>query len=173
MNTNITKYVALWFLCLFVQLFFINKLNIDYFVSPQFYIFFFILLPVFTERHLLLIIAFLTGLTVDMFEATGGVHAAASVLAIFFRGVILRAFAPREGYGSGNFLTIEKFGLGNFILYAGFFILLHHLILFFIEAFSFSNFYLTLLRAVISGFITLVLTTVTAMGFFAKSSGSK
>ncbi|HEY8366676.1 MAG TPA: hypothetical protein VIL57_05965 [Bacteroidia bacterium] len=173
MGSSVIKYAIWWIICLVVQLFFLNKLNIDYFINPQFYIFFLILLPVFTERHVILLLAFATGLAIDMFEASGGIHAAACVIATFFRGPILRAFAPREGYGKDDFLTIEKFGLGNFILYAGFFILIHHWALFFIEVFSFKNFFFTLLRTISSGFVTLLLITIAAMGFFAKSSGSK
>jgi len=173
MTGNILKYSVWWVLCICIQLFVLNRLNIDYFISPQYYIFFLIILPVFTERHLLLVLAFLTGLTIDMFEASGGLHAAACVFTIYFRGTILRAFAPREGYGKDNFLTIEKFGLGNFVLYVGFFVLIHHLTLFFLEVFSFKNFFYTLIRTVSSGLVSMVLIVISAMAFFAKSSSSK
>lgn len=173
MSANILKYSLWWIFCISIQLFVLNRLNIDYFISPQYYIFFLVILPVFTERHLLLVLAFFTGLTIDMFEASGGLHAAACVFATYFRGTILRAFAPREGYGKDNFLTIEKFGLGNFVLYVGFFILIHHLTLFFLEVFTFRNFFYTLLRTVSSGAVSLVLIVITAMAFFARSSGSK
>ncbi|MBL0911307.1 MAG: rod shape-determining protein MreD [Bacteroidia bacterium] len=173
MTGNILKYSVWWILCICIQLFVLNRLNIDYFISPQYYIFFLIILPVFTERHLLLVLAFLTGLTIDMFEASGGLHAAACVFTIYFRGTILRAFAPREGYGKDNFLTIEKFGLGNFVLYVGFFVLIHHLTLFFLEVFSFKNFFYTLIRTAASGLVSMVLIVISAMAFFAKSSSTK
>jgi len=61
-------------------------------MNPYIYILFILLLPANTNRSLLLIIAFFTGLTVDFFAHTLGLHAAASVFIAYLRPGTIRLF---------------------------------------------------------------------------------
>lgn len=153
---SILKYAFLFLLLVVMEIFVVSRFNIHFYVNPHIYILFIIVLPVFTNRYLIIFLGFLIGFTIDQFLGTGGLHAAATVIMAYLRQVLLSAFAPREGYGKDDFLTIGKFGLVNFLFYCGFMILIHHFFLFFLELFTFSNFLFTLIRTVASSLLSLL-----------------
>jgi hypothetical protein len=117
---------------------------------PYIYILFIILLPFETPGWLLLISGFLLGLAVDIFCESMGMHTAATVLMAFLRPYILSYFAPRGGYESGSFPRIIYYGLPWFIKYSLLMVLVHHTLLFYLEMFTFQDFFLTLLRVILS-----------------------
>jgi hypothetical protein len=81
-----------------------------------------------------------------MFYDTQGMHAAACITMAFVRSFVLELFAPREGYDEQLKPTIAYMGVGWFSSYALVLILVHHFVLFYIEAFTFAEFFRTLLR---------------------------
>lgn len=156
MIASIIKYAFLFLLLVVVELFVVAEFDIHFYVNPHIYLMFIIVLPVFTNRYLIIFLGFLIGFTIDQFLGTGGLHAAATVIMAYLRSVLLAAFAPREGYGKDDFLSIGKFGLVNFLFYCGFMILIHHFFLFFFELFTFSNFLFTLVRTLASTLLSLL-----------------
>lgn len=48
----------------------------------------------------LMIIAFVTGISVDFFMNTFGLHASAAVITAYFRPELFKLFSPRDGYES-------------------------------------------------------------------------
>jgi rod shape-determining protein MreD len=128
----------------------LNKIEIggvlNGYFNPFLYILFLLMLPVNINKVLLLFLAFFTGLIIDIFSGTPGMHAAACLVLAFIRPGFLNLIAPREGYESTLKLTIQGMGVSTFIVYAGICTLVHHAILFFIEAFNFLNFFDLILR---------------------------
>ena len=61
-----------------IQVVLLNHIQWNGYVNPYVYILFILLLPVETPNWLLLIAALITGLTIDMFGSSGGMHAAAT-----------------------------------------------------------------------------------------------
>lgn len=167
---NLLRYSVTFLFLLFLEVFIVAKFNIHFYVNPHVYILFIIVLPVVTGRHMILFMGFLMGFILDQFMGTGGLHAAATLIMASLRGTLLGAFAPREAYGREHFLTIERFGLVNFLLYCGFMILIHHFFLFLFELFTFRNFLFTLLRTLFSGLLSLVLITGLHMLISRKKS---
>ena len=53
--------------------------------------------------------------------------------------------------------SIDRFGFNMFIHYVAYLVLIHHLVFFLIEAFTFSMFWYTLLKAVCCSIFTLLL----------------
>ncbi|HEY4798331.1 MAG TPA: rod shape-determining protein MreD, partial [Bacteroidia bacterium] len=104
-----------------------------------------------------LVLAFVLGLSVDIFSDTGGLHAAASVLMAFLRKPVLKLISPRDGYDAVQQPTIQQFGFGWFLSYTGTLVFAHHCVLFFLETFGFSEFFSTFFRAILSTFFTLML----------------
>lgn len=138
------------FLLVFIQVLVLNKIEIggvlNGYFNPFLYILFLLMLPVNINKVLLLFLAFFTGLIIDIFSGTPGMHAAACLVLAFIRPGFLNLIAPREGYESTLKLTIQGMGVSTFIVYAGICTLVHHAILFFIEAFNFINFFDLILR---------------------------
>ena len=114
------------------------------------YILFILLLPFETPKLVVLLCAFLTGLTIDMFYDTAGMHAAACTLIGFSRYYILKLLSPRDGYEPGQTPNIDSMGPVWFITYALLIIFIHHLFLFYLEIFRFNEFFRTLLRVLLS-----------------------
>jgi hypothetical protein len=112
------------------------------------------LLPFTTPRLVLLICAFLMGLAIDLFMGTPGVHSAATVLMAFSRPSVMSVFSPREGYQSGTYPRLTQFGMEWFVKYTVMLVLIHHFALFYLEVFSLSHFFNTLIRAFLSSILT-------------------
>jgi hypothetical protein len=98
----------------------------------------------------LLIISFFTGLTIDFFIGTPGLHASATVLSGFLRPYVLRLISPRDGYDPGATPSMEIYGFRWFLIYTLFIVLIHHFSLFYLEIFRFADFLRTLLRVLLS-----------------------
>lgn len=152
---------ALRFIFLIIfQVLILNNVQLGGFINPYLYVLFILALPIETPGWLLLLLAFIMGLSIDLFENTAGMHASASVFMGFCRPYLLNMIAPREGFDRGTKLTIQKFGVAWFLTYAGILILLHHLLLFYLEIFRLSTFFSTLLRVLLSSVFTLGLVVI-------------
>lgn len=136
------------------------------YINPFLYILFLLQLPFETPPWLGLIIAFVLGFFIDMFYGTMGMHMAACTFIGFIRPKVLRFMAPRDGYEFGSQPTIQDMGRAWFLTYAIIIILVHHFALFYLEMFSFRDFFLTFLRVIISGAATLLLVIVTQFLFY-------
>ncbi|MBD99449.1 MAG: rod shape-determining protein MreD [Verrucomicrobia bacterium] len=139
-----------------LQVLILNNIQFYGFINPFLYLIFILWMPFETPKFLLMSISFLTGLTIDMFSNTMGMHASASVFLAFCRPFVVKIFAPRDGYEVSHRPSIHDLGLGWFLKYAAILVLCHHLFLFFVEVFRFTEFWNTLGRVLSSAFFTLI-----------------
>ena len=168
MNDIIKNSIHFIFLVLF-QILILNNIELSSYLNPFLYVLFILMLPFQTPKWLILILAFIIGVSIDMFSDTGGLHAAATVGMAFFRQPILNLIAPRDGYDVVHQPTIQQFGFAWFFSYAGILVLIHHLFLFYLEAFHFSGFFFTFLRMLLSSLFTLTLIFISQF-FFSSNS---
>jgi rod shape-determining protein MreD len=140
-----------------LQVFVLNELRLGGYINPWFYLYFILMLPLQIPGWLLLFLAFLTGITVDFFSNTLGIHTTAVVFVAFCRPGILKFLSPREGYEFGAKPTISFFGPAWYLAYSASMVLIHHFLLFYLEIFRFSEFFSTFLRVLLSSVATLVL----------------
>lgn len=146
-----------WFVGLvLVQVLLLNNIYLFGLATPFIYIYFLLVIDKDMDRNALMLTAFLLGLSVDVFSNTPGVNAGASVLIAFMRPGLLRLFSPRDEYE--NFEPgIYTLGIWSFVRYAFVVILLHHTVLYFLEAFSLNNMGYLSLRVLCSTLLTLSL----------------
>lgn len=151
---NIFRFISLFLL----QIIIFNNINLFGFVSPFPYVLFIILFPVNGNKSALLISSFFLGLLLDIFSNSGGIHTTASILLAYFRPSIFKfAFGVSYEYQTiklNDTLTPERF---SFLFVA---ILLHHLILFILEAFQFSLIFDILLRSITSTAFTIIISII-------------
>jgi len=145
----------LWLLCL--QVVFLDRLLLHGFLTPYVYPLVVILLPLTFPTWGAMLIGFGTGLTVDFFLNTGGMHALATLFLAYVRPVIIRAMRPPEGYDPDDRPTLDSMGVGWFIAFASIGILLHHTVYFVVEVWSFSYVWYFLKKVFITSVATLVL----------------
>lgn len=94
-------------------------------------------------RNAVLIIAFLTGFVMDIFSYTYGMHTSACVLLGLARIVYFRIALTEEIIETGSDPDFTIFGIRGFIFYVFIMVLIHHILLYFIEEFRFSGFIYT------------------------------
>jgi rod shape-determining protein MreD len=149
---NILRLIVL----IFLQIFVFNNIEFSQYVNIYIYILFIILLPFETSKWVLLVAAFFLGFTIDLFAGTLGVHSTATVFAAYLRPYVLNMFSPRDGYEAATLPRVHYYGIKWFFNYVFIIVFAHHLLLFYIEIFSFTNFFHTLLRVVLSALFSTV-----------------
>lgn len=148
---NLSRFLIL----VLIQVLILNRVYLGGYINPYLYVLIILLFPLDTPKWLVLILGYFVGLTIDMFEDTVGMHAAACVAMAFARHYLLKILAPRDGYDIENGLTLKSVSIRWFAIYAGLLIIVHHIVLFYIEAFGFSEFFSTLGRIILSSIFTL------------------
>ncbi|MCC5919074.1 MAG: Rod shape-determining protein MreD [Cyclobacteriaceae bacterium] len=121
------------------------------------YLGFLILLPLEISVVWGLLISFVTGLLVDVYYSSLGMHAGASVLMFYFRTQWLSVITPRGGYDQNALPNAKMMGSKWFFYYAFPLLLVHHSYLFFVEAGSLALFSQSLLKVVFSAIFTYIL----------------
>ena len=131
------------------------------------YIAFLLFLPIQLPPVMLLLMGFTTGITVDTFYDTAGIHAASCVLLAYIRPHILRFLTPRDDYDANDSVNVRLMGWGWFTTYALVLIFLHHLLLFFLELGGLKVVGFTLLKVVVSTLYTFVVVVIVQLLFFS------
>lgn len=159
MIKDILKQLLAFAFFLLVQVLVVNNIHVQFlwFVNPLIYIGFVILLPVDTPGWLLLVAAFAMGFMVDVFGSTPGMHASATVLTAYLRHYLHNVIIPRDDFQPATIPNVATFGLQWFVKYVILMVVIHHFALFMIEAFSFRQFHIVILKTVASGLFTVVL----------------
>jgi cell shape-determining protein MreD len=150
---NIGRFV---FLILF-QVLILNNIQFSGYINPYFYIYFILLLPFETPRWLLLLSAFLLGLSLDAFTNTFGLNASACVLMAFARPFVISAISTGTAFMIGHSPSLKNQGMKWFAYYSIILVLVHHFALFYLEIFRFTEFFQTLFRVLLSSVFTLLI----------------
>ncbi|MDH6341282.1 rod shape-determining protein MreD [Parabacteroides sp. PFB2-12] len=139
-----------------IQVLFLNHIHFLRMVTPFLYLYFLLKLPYDISRNNMLLIAFFTGLVIDAFTNTPGMHAAACTLAAFCREPLIRFWVGKD-LPDGVYPSYRSFGFGNFFKYTLSFVLIHHTALFLIESFSLFDPLFLSLRILGSSVMTILL----------------
>jgi rod shape-determining protein MreD len=155
MINKILRFGLIFILLILFQVLLFNNIQFSGYVNPYVYILFILLLPVELQAWFLLILSFLTGLIVDFFSGSLGMHTASTVLAGFVRPYVLQFISPRDGYESGSEPSMLIYGFRWFLIYTSIIVLIHHFMLFYLEVFRFTDFFRTLLRVLLSSLFSI------------------
>lgn len=121
------------------------------------YLYYLIKLPVEYNRSFQIVLGFVTGLLIDIFCNTPGMHALVCTFTMWLRLPVLHLFTQSKQemkMGSPGFDTLNQPSI--FSRYAFAVILLHVLLLYIIEAFTLFDFFQMLGKMVISTVFTLL-----------------
>ena len=146
--------IVRWFLLISIQVLFLRNMSFYNLATPFTYILFLLLLPFSTPNIILYLIAFGTGITLDAFYDTIGVHTAACVTLVFVRILFISVTVSRDNFDEPE-PSLGNMGFRWFSLYALLCTFAHHVVLFFLEAFKLTELSYTLLRCLLSGIFTL------------------
>lgn len=148
---NIIALIGLFFF----QVTVLNKININTYIFPYVYILFLLALPKKLPPGINLIVAFLLGLTMDIFNNTFGIHALACTTMIFIKPLILNSLITQDLEDENFQSNIYNLGIKKYLIFATVLTLIHHFIVFNFEIFSFFYIIDNLFKTIISSIISL------------------
>ena len=125
-----------------IQVYVLNKIpHLHRFIIPSIYFLFILWLPFTLSRIGLLLVGFVTGLTLDYFTHTPGLHAAACFLIAYIRPFVIMALIPRDTTEI-NYREPSPKGMGwaPYTLYVFILTFLHHAWLTLLEWIDFGTF---------------------------------
>jgi len=156
MINSILRFGLIFILLVLLQVLLLNNIQFSGYVNPYVYIMFILLLPVEFPSWLLLLLSFVTGMIIDFFSGSPGMHTSATVLAGFVRPYVLRIVAPRDSYEPGSDPSMLTYGFRWFLSYTSLIVLVHHTALFYLEVFRFADFFRTMSRVLLSSLFSVI-----------------
>ncbi|TDQ07466.1 rod shape-determining protein MreD [Pedobacter metabolipauper] len=159
--------IVRWFILLLTQILLLRNLSFYNLATPFVYILFLLLLPFRIPNLLLYLVAFITGLTLDAFYDTLGVHVSACIALAFVRVLFISVTVNRDNFDEPD-PTLGNMGFKWFILYSSLCIITHHIVLFFLETFRLTEFSYTLLRCLLSSVFTLFIVVLIEFVFYNR-----
>lgn len=166
MNSLVIRQIFRAVLILLVQVLVLKRISLssawlwqngDIFLYPVIILLF----PFRMSRHYALMLGFLTGLVIDVFYDTIGVHAFALTAMTYARSLLLASLEPRGGYQLAMSPTHYSMGLNWLLTFTSLSVLIHVFLYYTAEIFTFVYIGKILLRTV----ITFVLSMVVIMGY--------
>ncbi|MFZ4401744.1 MAG: rod shape-determining protein MreD [Bacteroidales bacterium] len=168
MNNLYFRNILRFLLLILLQVLVFDNMEIRGYINPYIYVLFILLIPFETPPWLLLISAFLLGFGVDLFSDTMGMHTAASVFMAFCRPGILRFVFSSKDYEIGITPGISDLGIEWFLKYSLILVFLHHLVFFYLEVFTFHEFFYTFARVILSTLTTVLFIVIGQYLFYIK-----
>ena len=159
MNNLNLKHIIRFVVCILLQVFIFNNILFLGYINPYIYLFFIILLPFNkNKQNFNLLLAFGTGLIIDAFQNSMGMHAFACVLISFLRYPLIIRLVPQLKNKSQKLVefSMKEIGPQISMIYTIILVFIHHFILFAIEAFRFDIINV-LIRTFVSATITSIL----------------
>ncbi|MDP2424485.1 MAG: rod shape-determining protein MreD [Bacteroidales bacterium] len=167
MNSTI-RLVIRFVVLVLLQVLVLNHVRLGGYMNPYLYVLFVLLLPFSISGWALLMLSFFLGFTVDVFSNTGGIHAAATVLMALFRPNLVKLYYSKEDFEPNASPSLKYMGFQYFLGYSLVLVSIHHLALFSLEVFRFSEFGFTFLRALLSIALTLLIIIISQYLFYVK-----
>lgn len=138
---------------------------------PYVYPLFILLLPYETSVIVLLLTGFVTGITIDSFMNTAGIHAFATVFIAYLRTNVLNAFMPKNLSEYTNMSpSVKIMGWMPFLVYSFFLICIHHALYFSIELWNSVNIGYLLLKILASSVTSMLFIIVYVLLFTGQNS---
>jgi len=142
-----------------LQVYVLNRIpHLHQFITPYLYYLFILWLPFSVSRQWLLLIGFITGLTLDYFTMTPGLHAAACLLIAYVRPFLITILTPKD---STEFNYREPSPRAMqwtpYMVYVFVLTLLHHGYMVFLEWLSVGSFLGFLIKVVATTGISLLM----------------
>lgn len=157
MTSAIIENSVRWILVLAIQVLVLNNVHLGGVFNPLMYVIVVLSLPLELSGVAVLLVGFFSGLFVDVFSHTMGLHTMALTFLAYLRPFVLRFIAPRDGFDFGTKPSMYDFGFGRYLIYVAILVFAHHFLLFFLEGFGSGIGWLTIQRIFLNTVLTLLL----------------
>lgn len=153
MIKTILQFALLYVIMVLVQVI-CNHICIFGVAIPLIYIYFIVRLPINLSVNWAMTLAFLLGLTIDIFSNTQGMNALACTVTAALRRPVFSLYFAREDDLANPIPSIRTLGSGIYIKYLLSIVLLFNILLFLIQSFTLADIRITLLRIIASTILT-------------------
>lgn len=157
--TDLLRNIIRFVLFIGVQVYVLDNIPpLHRFIIPVLYFLFLLWLPFAISRFWLLIVGFITGITLDYFTMTPGLHAAACVLVAYARPFVINVLTPKDT-SEFNYRepSARAMGWAPYTTYVLILTLFHHGYLTFLQWLQFGGFLTFLIKVVATTGISLLL----------------
>ena len=155
MINNILRSILYFVVFVMFKVLFLKNKHYMLIATHILYLYCIIKMPIGISRSGVLIFSFITGLIVDMFSNTPGMHAGACTLVGLLREPLIH-FLQGEDIADGLYPSYHSFGYAGFIRYVALFVFIHHVTLFLLEALTLFDPLFLLIRVGASVLMTIL-----------------
>ena len=151
-----TKQFGRYIIVMLLQILLFDQLQLWGACHPYVYIVCLLMMPITLPHSADMIIGAVVGLIMDIFCNSMGVHMASCILLMFVRPYLLGAVVNDKDRLNEQ-ISLRSIGMEAFIKYAVILILLHHLTVFSLAAWSWSHIGFVLMEKVIRSIVTVLI----------------
>lgn len=157
------KSILRFVILVLLQVLIFNNIILWGFITPYPFLFFLLMLRVDINKSALLLIGFFTGLTLDIFQNTLGMQAAATTAMVFLRPFFINSYFRTVEFLPREEPSINKVKFWGYTKYTFSLVFVHNLVLFLLEKFSFHGIIITLEKVFFNSLITTTTILMIAM----------
>ena len=171
MNTYIRN-ILVYALLLILQVVIFNKFTLGGVATPHVFLIFLLMLPLNLNFAVTILIAFFSGLLVDLFSSNMliGFHAFSCVLMMALRDWWITIVTTRISFRGNEDVFLTSQPIQWYLNYLTPLILIHHIAFYMLEAFSFDNFWMTLLKISTSTIYSLFFCVIFMILVYSKTA---
>lgn len=148
-----TKQIGRYILVMMLQVLLFDQLQLLGVCHPYIYILCLMMMPITLPHSVDMIIGAVVGLVMDIFCNSLGVHTASCILLMFIRPYLLGAIVNDKDRLNEQ-ISLRTLGMEALLKYVIILVLVHHLMVFLLAAWSWSHLGFVLAETLVSGFIT-------------------
>ena len=139
-----------------LQVLLINRLQLGGVCHPFIYILPLLTMPITLPRWADMLIGLAAGLLMDVFCNSLGVHAAACIMLMYMRRHLISLWV-NDTERLTDIISMQTIGIAPFLKYTSLLVVAHHLMVFFLTAWTFQLWWYTLLTTLVSSIVSLAL----------------
>ena len=148
-----TKQIGRYILVMLLQVLLFDQLQLWGVCHPYIYILCLMMMPITLPHNVDMLIGAGVGLLMDVFCNSLGVHTAACIMLMFIRPYLIGAIVNDKDRLNEQ-ISLRSIGMEALIKYVVILVLVHHLMVFMLAAWSWSHFGFVLLETLVSSIIT-------------------
>lgn len=148
-----TKQIGRYIIVMLLQVLLFDQLQLLGVCHPYIYVLCLLMMPITLPHSADMIIGAAVGIVMDIFCNSLGVHMAACILLMFLRPYILGTIVSDKDRLNEQ-INLRTIGMEALIKYVVILVVIHHLTVFMLAAWSWSHIGFVLIETVVSSFIT-------------------
>lgn len=151
-----TKQIGRYIVVMLLQVLLFDQLQLWGVCHPYIYILCLLMMPITLPHNVDMLIGAAVGLVMDIFCNSLGVHAAGCILVMFIRPYLIGGLVNDKDRLNEQ-ISIRSIGMEAMLRYVIILVVIHHLTVFALAAWSWSHIGFVLLETLVSSFITILM----------------